>query len=87
MNQTISSEGRISLRQNAVPRLEFVDGKHYLDFNSVRELCGGDSIAKTTLFYQIKELPNIDENMIKYRNRSYYEETYILIHLRDLIFN
>jgi hypothetical protein len=87
MNQTISSAGRISLRQNTVPRLEFVDGKYYLDFNSVREICGGDRIARTTLFCLLKQLPNVEENMIRYRNRAYYEETFILVSLRNLIFN
>jgi hypothetical protein len=86
MNQTINSTGRISLRQNAVPRLEFMDGKYYLDFNSVRELCGGERIAKTTLFCLVKQLPNVEENMMRYRNRAYFEETYILVQLKHLIF-
>ena len=85
MNQTFSSTGRISLRQNTVPRLEFLDGKHYLDFNSIRELCGGERIAKTTLFCYLKQLPNVAENMIRYRNRAYYEETYILVQMKNLI--
>jgi len=87
MNQTISSTGRISLRQNAVPRLENIDGKYYLDFNSIRELCGGERIAKTTLFCYLKQLPNVQESMIRLRNRAYYEETFILVQLKDLIFN
>jgi hypothetical protein len=87
MTQTISSTGKISLRQNTVPRLEFLDGKHYLDFNSIRVLCGGEKIAKTTLFCYLKQLPNVEENTIRYRNRAYYSETFILVSLRNLIFH
>jgi hypothetical protein len=87
MNQTISSTGEIKLRQFSVPRLEFIDGKHYLDFNSVWELCGREKIAKTTLFCLLKKLPNVDENMIRYRNRAYFEEKFTLVSLRNLIFN
>lgn len=86
MDQTFNSTGRISLRQNTVPRLENTDGKYYLDFNSVRELCGGERIAKTTLFCYLKQLPNVEENMIRYRNRAYYDETFILVQLKNLIF-
>ena len=86
MNQSFNSTNRIYLAENIVPRLIFTDGESYLDFNSIRHLCGGENIAKTTLFCIIKELPNVEENMIKYRNRSYYEETFILIHLKNLIF-
>jgi hypothetical protein len=63
-----------------------MDGKYYLDFNSVRELCGGERIAKTTLFCLVKQLPNVEENMMRYRNRAYFEETYILVQLKHLIF-
>ena len=87
MNQTISSNGQLALKQHSVPRLEFVDGKHYLDFHSVKEICGGEKIAKTTLFCHLKQLPNIKENMIRYRNRAYYEETFVLIQLKTLIFD
>jgi hypothetical protein len=87
MDQTFNSTGRISLANNVVPKLLFTDGKTYLDFYSVRQLCGGEAIAKTTLFCLLKELPNVEENMIRYRNRVYYEETFILVSLRNLIFN
>jgi hypothetical protein len=87
MTQTISSTGQIKLKQYSVPRLEFVDGKHYLDFNSIRVLCGGEKIAKTTLFCYLKQLPNVEENTIRYKNRAYYSETFILVTLRNLIFN
>jgi len=86
MDQSFNSTGIISLAVNVVPRLVFTDGKAYLDFYSIRKLCGGEAVAKTTLFCLLKELPNVDENMIRYRNRSYFEETYILIHLKNLIF-
>ena len=86
MNETISSTSRIYLAEHLVPRLIFTDGKSYLDFNSIRQLCGGDNIAKTTLFCMIKALPNVDGNTIKYRNRSYFDETFILIQMKDLIF-
>lgn len=86
MDQTFNSTGRISLANNVVPKLLFTDGKTYLDFYSVRQLCGGEAIAKTTLFCLLKELPNVEENMIRYRNRAYYEETFILVSLKNLIF-
>jgi hypothetical protein len=87
MSESFNSNNRIYLAENVVPRLIFTDGKSYLDFNSIRQLCGGDNIAKTTLFCLIKDLPNVDENMIRYRNRSYFEETFVLIQLKHLIFN
>jgi hypothetical protein len=87
MNQTFNSTGRISLANNVVPRLLYTNGKSYLDFYSIKQICGGEAIAKTTLFCLLKELPNLEENMITYRNRSYYEETFILISLRNLIFS
>ena len=86
MNQSFNATGKISLAEHVVPRLLFTDGKAYLDFYSIRQICGGEAVAKTTLFCLLKELPNVDENMIRYRNRSYFEETYILIHLKNLIF-
>jgi hypothetical protein len=82
----ISSTGRISLAENVVPRLLFTDGNTYLDFYSIRQLCGGEVMAKTTLFCLLKELPNLEEHMIRYRNRSYYNQHYVLIQLRHLIF-
>ena len=87
MDQSFSSTGRISLAYDVVPRLLYTDGKTYLDFHSIKQICGGEAIAKTTLFCLLKELPNLEENMIKYRNRSYFEETYILVHLKNLIFD
>lgn len=87
MNQPFNSNSRIYLANNIVPRLLYTDGKSYLDFHSIKQICGGDNIAKTTLFYTIKDLPNVEDNMIKYRNRSYYEETFVLIHLKHIIFN
>jgi hypothetical protein len=87
MDQIFNSTGRISLADNIVPRLLYTDGKTYLDFYSVRQLCGGEAIAKTTLFCLLKELPNVEENMLRYRNRAYYEETFILVSLRNLIFH
>jgi hypothetical protein len=87
MDQTFNSTGRISLANNVVPRLLYTNGKSYLDFYSIKQICGGEAIAKTTLFCLLKELPNLEENMITYRNRSYYEETFILISLRNLIFS
>lgn len=86
MDQPFHSSGRISLANDVVPRLLYTNGKSYLDFHSIKLICGGESIPKTTLFCLLKELPNVEENMIKYRNRSYYEETFILVHLRNLIF-
>jgi hypothetical protein len=86
MNETFNSTGKICISQNAVPRLLFTDGKTYLDFFSIKQICGGENIAKTTLFCILKELPGIEENMIRYRNRSYYEETFILVQLKYLIF-
>lgn len=86
MDQTFNSTGKIFLAEHVVPRLLFTDGKAYLDFYSIRQICGGEAVAKTTLFCLIKELPNLEQNMIKYRNRSYYEETFILIQLKNLIF-
>lgn len=87
MDQTFNSTGRISLRQNTVPRLEYTDGKYYLDFNSIRELCGGERIAKTTLFCHLKQLPNLENHMIKLRNKAYYEQTFVLVQMRNFIFS
>lgn len=84
MNQSINSTGRISLSANSVPKMIYTDGKSYLDFYSIRQLCG-EQMAKTTLFYLLNSLPNLDDNKIKYRNRSYYDETFIIIHLKQLI--
>ena len=86
MDQSFNKTGRISLAEHVVPRLLYTDRKAYLDFYSIRQICGGEAVAKTTLFCLLKELPNVEENMIKYRNRSYYEETFILIQLKNLIF-
>jgi hypothetical protein len=86
MDQSFNTTGRISLAEHVVPRLLFTDGKSYLDFYSIRQICGGQAVAKTTLFCLLKELPNVEQNMIKYRNRSYYEESFILIQLKNLIF-
>lgn len=86
MSGTFNTTGRISLANDVVPRLLYTDGKSYLDFHSIKQICGGESIPKTTLFCLLKELPNVEENMIKYRNRSYFEETFILINLKNLIF-
>jgi hypothetical protein len=86
MDQTFNCTGRISLANNVVPRLLYTNGKSYLDFYSIKQICGGEAIAKTTLFCLLKELPNLEENMIKYRNRAYYEETFILVSLKNLIF-
>lgn len=86
MNQSFNATGKISLAEHVVPRLLFTDGKSYLDFHSIKHICGGEGIPKTTLFCLLKELPNVEENMIKYRNRSYFEETFILINLKNLIF-
>lgn len=86
MDQSFNTTGRISLAIDVVPRLLYTNGKAYLDFYSIRQICGGEAVAKTTLFCLLKELPNVEENMIKYRNRSYYEETFILIQLKNLIF-
>lgn len=85
MNQSFNSTGRISLSANSVPKMIYTDGKSYLDFYSIRQLCGGERIAKTTLFCMLNSLPNLDENKIKYRNRAYYDETFIIIHLKHLI--
>ena len=87
MDQPFKTTSRISLANDVVPRLLYTDGKTYLDFHSIKQICGGESIPKTTLFCLLKELPNVEENIIKYRNRSYYEETYILIQLKNLIFS
>ena len=87
MDQPFNTTSRISLANDVVPRLLYTDGKSYLDFHSIKQICGGEAVAKTTLFCLLKELPNVEENMIKYRNRSYYEETYILIQLKNLIFS
>jgi hypothetical protein len=87
MSEIFNTTGRITLAEHLIPKLLYTDGKVYLDFYSIRQLCGGEAIAKTTLFYYIKELPDLDQHMIKYRNRSYYQETFILIQLKNLIFN
>ena len=86
MNQTISSNGQIILTQNvSVPRLEF-NGQYYLDTYSIRKLIGEERIAKTTLFYIIKELPQLKEHTISYRNRKYFQEVYIKALLKHLIY-
>ena len=85
MNQTISSTGLIKMHETLdVPRLEF-QGKYYLDSFSIRKIIGEDKIAKTTLFYLLDALPNKEQFMIKHRNKHFYCQTYIEIHLRDLI--
>jgi len=86
MDQSFNTTGRISLAEHVVPRLLFTDGKSYLDFYSIKQICGGEAVAKTTLFCLLKDLPNVEQNMIKYRNRSYYEESFVLIQLKNLIF-
>ncbi len=85
MNQTISSTGQIKINDNlGLPRLEFM-GKYYLDSYSIRKIIGEDKIAKTTLFYLLDALPFKEQFMIKHRNKHFYCQTYIEIHLRDLI--
>ena len=86
MNQSISSNGQIILTENiSVPRLEF-KGQFYLDTYSIRKLIGEERIAKTTLFYIIKELPQLTEHTISYRNRKYFQEIYIKALLKHLIY-
>lgn len=87
MNRTVNSNQQITLTQNVVPRLQFTTGKYYLDFYSIQELCRKKKIARTTLFRYLKGLPNLDQHVIKYRNRSYFDETFILVHLKNLIFS
>ncbi len=87
MDQSFNSTGKISLAIDVVPRLLYTNGKTYLDFYSIRKICGGEAIAKTTLFCLLKELPNLQVHSIKYRNRTYIEEHFVLIQLKHLIFN
>ncbi len=87
MDQSFNSTGKISLAIDVVPRLLYTNGKTYLDFYSIRKICGGEAIAKTTLFCLLKELPNVQESTIRYRNKTYIEEHFVLIQLKHLIFN
>jgi hypothetical protein len=83
MNQTISSTGLIKLPNNKFPRLEF-EGRFYLDFYTILRLIG-EKMPRTTLFCLLKKLPFANENLITYRNKNYYCQTFIQIHLRKYL--
>ncbi len=82
MNETISSTGLIKLQNNKFPRLEF-EGKYYLDFYTILGLIG-EIIPRTTLFCLLKKLPYLNDSVITYRNKKYYCQVFINIHLRHL---
>jgi hypothetical protein len=85
MNESISSNGQINIPKNtSVPRLEF-KGQYYLDMYSIRKIIGEERVAKTTLFYMIKELPQLQEHSITWRNRKYFQEVYIKALLKHLM--
>lgn len=86
MNQTFNTTGRISLNPNVVPKLLYTDGLLYLDFFSIRQICAGGLVPKTSLYCILKELPMLEQKMVKYRNRNYYLESFILLELKHLIF-
>ena len=85
MNETISSTGLIKLQNNKFPRLEF-EGKYYIDFYTILGLIG-EKIPRTTLFYLLKKLPFVNENVITYRNKKFYCQIFIQIHLRNYLFD
>ena len=67
--------GRISIELKA-PRMMF-DGKCYLDFSTIREITG---INHSKLYRKLHQLKDLKIHSISYKNRIFFEESFILTH-------
>ncbi len=72
--------GRIKIEIN-VPRM-LIDNKSYLDFSTLREIT---QLSRSKLYRKLKQISNLSDHQIAYKNRLFLDETFILTHFRHLL--
>ncbi len=74
MNELNQNTHELKFNLN-VPKLLTPDGKSYLDFTTIVEIVG---VPSTTLFRYLKQIDGVENQTYKYKNRTYYNEAFIL---------
>lgn len=81
MKYNINKEtNRINAEIN-VPRL-LINDKFYLDFSSLMELT---KLNRSKLYRMLQQINGLNLHSLKYKNRLYLEEQFILLYFRFLL--